>query len=106
MRGVRWAVLVVVAGPLVTASTCTGSSPPLRMSACDVGFGGVEIRQGKLVETLTAVCDPPPRRHLLRAGLEQRVGDLWIEQGRGRVADVIPTGVPAGSSGGEPHGSR
>lgn len=82
----------IIAAPLLTASTCT-SSPT---AACDIQFGGLEIRHGRLVETIAAVCDEPPQRHLLRAGLEQRVGETWIERGRGRVVDAIPdtAGLP------------
>ncbi|OLF06918.1 hypothetical protein BU204_35985 [Actinophytocola xanthii] len=60
------------------------------MKVCDLLFDGLQVRAGLLVGTVIAVCDQPPQRHLLRAGLELRVGDEWIEIGRSRVADVIP----------------
>lgn len=79
--------VVLVAAPLVTASTCR---PDGVARACDVLYEDLAVRNGLVVGTVRPVCDPPPQAHLLRAVLEVAVGETWIDFGRAAVVDGIP----------------
>jgi hypothetical protein len=70
---------VLVATPLVTASTCR---PDGAIKACDVLYEDLVVRDGLVVGTVRPVCDPPPQGHLLRAVLEVAVGETQIDFGR------------------------
>ena len=85
--------VMLVATPLVTASTCR---PDGVTKACDVLYEDLVVRDGLVVGTARPVCDPPPQAHLLRVVLEVSVGETWIDFGRAAVVDGIPdaTGFP------------
>lgn len=83
------AAAVVLAAPLTSASSCERSV----LRACDVTYSDLGFREGQVVATVHAFCDPRPVSHLLKAVIQIQVGGEWVEFGPAVVVDRLPTAV-------------
>lgn len=83
-------LLRILAASLVLATQTTpgGCSPTPK--ACDLGFAGITVEAGRVVDTVTVTCKPKPLRHLLQAVIQYKPFDTWDEYGRTATTPDLP----------------
>lgn len=81
-------VLTVLTTLAVAATQPGGCAPTPK--ACSLDFAGITVQAGRVVDTVTVVCDLRPRRHLLQAVIQYKPFDTWDEYGRTWHTENIP----------------
>lgn len=80
--------LVVVGLILATQAGDGGCAPTTK--ACDLDFAGLSIQDGRVVDTVTAVCDLRPTRHVLQVWIEYKRFDEFDSYDRTSTTWDIP----------------
>jgi hypothetical protein len=82
------AVAALTALFAVLASPSAGCAPTPK--ACDLSFAGITVEAGRVVDTVTVVCDLRPVEHVLQAWIEYKRFDEFDTYDRTSTTWDIP----------------
>lgn len=81
----------VLMAAVVLAAQAGDSSCAPTPKACGLDFAGLEVQDGRVVDTVTVVCDRRPARHYLEVWIEYKPFDQWDRYGRTATTKDIPS---------------